>query len=198
MRAPAESTRYRRGTRRLAAASWMRRIFSTVFGPHEPALTVGSLARKQTRRPWILPIPVTTASAGLPSSVASANTPSSTPKPGSRSCAKRSRTNSRPSALARWRYRSGPPCSICSILAINSSSRLMARSLLTPWSFELKQDASLVDEFPFAHVHRLHPTTSLRLDRDLHLHGFQDHHVLAHCHRIPFPHQQARDRSSHR
>ena len=33
----------------------MRRIFSTVFGPHEPALTVGSLAISATGRPSISP-----------------------------------------------------------------------------------------------------------------------------------------------
>ena len=32
----------------------MRRIFSTVFGPQEPALTVGSLAIRATRRPSIV------------------------------------------------------------------------------------------------------------------------------------------------
>ena len=35
----------------------MRRIFSTVFGPHEPALTVGSLAISATGRPSIVPTP---------------------------------------------------------------------------------------------------------------------------------------------
>ena len=35
----------------------MRRIFSTVFGPQEPALTVGSLAIRATRRPSIVAEP---------------------------------------------------------------------------------------------------------------------------------------------
>ena len=35
----------------------MRRIFSTVFGPHEPALTVGSLAISATVRPPIVAHP---------------------------------------------------------------------------------------------------------------------------------------------
>ena len=35
----------------------MRRIFSTVFGPHEPALTVGSLAISATVRPSTVPMP---------------------------------------------------------------------------------------------------------------------------------------------
>src|SRR4051795_1854787 len=35
----------------------MRMIFSTVFGPHEPALTVGSLAMTATGRPAIVPAP---------------------------------------------------------------------------------------------------------------------------------------------
>src|ERR1044072_5115363 len=46
----------------------MRRIFSTVFGPQEPALTVGSLAIRATRRPSISATPVTTPSAPSPSS----------------------------------------------------------------------------------------------------------------------------------
>ena len=41
-------------------------IFSTVFAPHEPALTVGSLAIRATRRPPIVPRPVTTPSAPRP------------------------------------------------------------------------------------------------------------------------------------
>ena len=45
----------------------MRRIFSTVFGPQEPALTVGSLAISATRRPSIVARPVTTPSAPSPS-----------------------------------------------------------------------------------------------------------------------------------
>ena len=66
MRAPAESTRYTIGTRSASARSWMRRIFSTVFGPHEPAFTVGSLAISATGRPSIRPRPVTTPSAPKP------------------------------------------------------------------------------------------------------------------------------------
>ncbi|MNH21583.1 hypothetical protein D3C79_813980 [compost metagenome] len=42
----------------------MRIIFSTVRFPQEPALIVESLANTQTVRPLILPIPVTTPSAG--------------------------------------------------------------------------------------------------------------------------------------
>ena len=47
----------------------MRRIFSTVFGPQEPAFTVGSLAISATRRPSIVARPVTTPSAPRPSCV---------------------------------------------------------------------------------------------------------------------------------
>src|ERR1700730_11792179 len=43
--------------------SWMRRIFSTVFGPHEPAFTVGSFAISATVRPSTVPTPVSTHSA---------------------------------------------------------------------------------------------------------------------------------------
>ena len=48
-------------------------IFSTVLGPHEPALTVGSLAITETGRPAIVPEPVTTPSA--PSPYASGDVP---------------------------------------------------------------------------------------------------------------------------
>ena len=41
-------------------------IFSTVFGPHEPAFTVGSLAITATGRPAMRPRPVTTPSAPRP------------------------------------------------------------------------------------------------------------------------------------
>src|ERR1700732_3221285 len=50
----------------LSARSWMRRIFSTVFGPQEPAFTVGSLAISATTRPSARPIPVTTHSRPRP------------------------------------------------------------------------------------------------------------------------------------
>src|SRR4051794_11286318 len=44
----------------------MRMIFSTVFGPHDPALTVGSLAMTQTGRPPTVPLPVAAPSAPRP------------------------------------------------------------------------------------------------------------------------------------
>ena len=47
----------------------MRRIFSTVFGPQEPAFTVGSLAISATLRPPTSAMPVTTPSAPRPSCV---------------------------------------------------------------------------------------------------------------------------------
>ena len=56
-------------------------IFSTVFGPHEPAFTVGSLAITATGRPATAAMPVTTPSAPKPSfsqlasSASSANEP---------------------------------------------------------------------------------------------------------------------------
>ncbi len=46
----------------------MRNIFSTVFGPHDPAFTVGSLAISATVLPSTAPTPVTTPSAPSPSS----------------------------------------------------------------------------------------------------------------------------------
>ncbi len=48
------------------AVSLMRRIFSTVRSPHEPAFTVESLAMMATGRPATWPVPVTTPSAGRP------------------------------------------------------------------------------------------------------------------------------------
>src|SRR5918995_6751659 len=109
MRAPAESTRYPIGTRWASAASWMRRIFSTVFGPHEPAFTVGSLAISATVRPPIVPMPVTTPSAPSPSASQLARSASSVNEPRSSSSATRSRTGSLPCSAAFARWRSGPP-----------------------------------------------------------------------------------------
>ena len=51
----------------VKAGSWgARTIFSTVRAPHEPALTVGSLAMTIAARPSTVPRPVTTPSAGSP------------------------------------------------------------------------------------------------------------------------------------
>ncbi len=44
IRAPAESTNQKTGSSSRSAISVARTIFSTVRAPHEPALTVGSLA----------------------------------------------------------------------------------------------------------------------------------------------------------
>ena len=57
-------------------------IFSTVFAPQEPALTVGSLAIRATRRPPIVPRPVTTPSAPRPSLSQLASRPSSEKRAG--------------------------------------------------------------------------------------------------------------------
>ena len=70
----------------------MRRIFSTVFGPHEPALTVGSLAISATGRPPTSAMPVTTPSAPRPSWSQLASSASSANDSGSTSRATRSRT----------------------------------------------------------------------------------------------------------
>ena len=48
----------------------IRMIFSTVRAPQEPALTVESLAIRQTGRPSMVAVPVTTPSAGSPSASA--------------------------------------------------------------------------------------------------------------------------------
>ena len=87
----------------------MRRIFSTVLGPQEPALTVGSFAISATVRPPIVPMPVTTPSAPSPSASQLASSASSVNEPASSSCATRSRTGSLPCSAAFARCRSGPP-----------------------------------------------------------------------------------------
>ncbi len=71
-------------------------IFSTVFGPQEPALTVGSLAIRATERPPMRAMPVTTPSAPKPSCSQLASSASSMKLPGSTSRATRSRTGSLP------------------------------------------------------------------------------------------------------
>ena len=76
----------------------IRMIFSTVRAPHEPALTVESLAIRQTGRPSTRAAPVITPSAGSPSASAFAYSPSSTNEPSSTSRAMRSRANSLPLA----------------------------------------------------------------------------------------------------
>ena len=87
----------------------IRMIFSTVRAPHEPALTVESLAISATGRPSIVAVPVTTPSAGRSPAATLANTPSSTNDPSSTSSRTRSRANSLPfPALASW-YFAAPP-----------------------------------------------------------------------------------------
>ncbi len=71
-------------------------IFSTVLGPHEPALTVGSLAITQTGRPAMVAMPVTTPSAPKPSCSQLASSASSANEPASTSRSTRSRTGNLP------------------------------------------------------------------------------------------------------
>ena len=83
----------------------IRMIFSTVRAPHEPALTVESLAISATGRPSMCAMPVTTPSAGRSPASALANNPSSTNEPSSTSSRIRSRANSLPfSAFASWYF----------------------------------------------------------------------------------------------
>ena len=77
-------------------------IFSTVFAPHDPALTVGSFAIRATRRPPIVPRPVTTPSAPRPSTSQLASIASSEKLPGSSSRSTRSRTGSLPCSEVFW------------------------------------------------------------------------------------------------
>ncbi len=71
-------------------------IFSTVLGPQEPALTVGSLAIRATGRPPRVAMPVTTPSAPKPSCSQLASRASSTKLSASTSRATRSLTGSLP------------------------------------------------------------------------------------------------------
>src|SRR4051812_38028398 len=87
----------------------MRRIFSTVFGPQDPALTVGSLAISATVRPAMVPRPVTTPSAPRPSASQLASSASSENEPSSSSRCTRSRTGSLPCWADFSLWRSGPP-----------------------------------------------------------------------------------------
>ena len=81
----------------------IRMIFSTVRAPQEPALTVESLAIRQTGRPSIAGLPVTTPSAGRSPASTLASMPSSTNESLSTSSRTRSRANSLPlAALASW------------------------------------------------------------------------------------------------
>src|SRR5579863_7127255 len=110
MRAPAESTRYTRGICRRSAVSWMRTIFSTVRGPQEPALTVGSFAITAHVLPCITPMPVTTPSAASSGSSVPASSPSSTkslPESNRRLIRSRAVSLFWVASLSRWRC--GPP-----------------------------------------------------------------------------------------
>src|SRR4051794_30825642 len=98
----------------------MRRIFSTVFGPHDPALTAGSFAISATGRPPSVPIPVTTPSAPSPSCSQLARRPSSAIESGSSSRATRSRTGSFSCSATFLRCRAGPPSSAASRAALTS------------------------------------------------------------------------------
>src|SRR5690606_10632844 len=87
----------------------MRRIFSTVRQPHEPAFTVESLAITHTGRPSMRPVPVTTPSAGRSPARLFAKAASSTNESGSSSRARRSRQKSLPSSRAFSWYFGSPP-----------------------------------------------------------------------------------------
>ena len=100
-------------------------IFSTVRAPHEPALTVESLAMIATGRPCTRPMPVTTPSAGRSARRRVGERPSSTKSlpPSSQSSAIRSRQKSLPAAaFASW-YLGAPPFLIFAPSALNSSLR---------------------------------------------------------------------------
>src|SRR5262249_13912550 len=164
MRAPAESTRYTSGMRILPASSWMRRIFSTVRAPHDPAFTVESLAMTATGRPWTRPTPVTTPSAGRSGASQLARSPSSVNSlPASNRSSSRRRQKSLPSSAFFLWYFSAPParafsaraassaaeCSwlICRLLARAGSALRVARLRLAPGS-RLSSPALARTSFP--------------------------------------------------
>src|SRR5512140_168003 len=118
------------GQRSFSACSWMRTIFSTVRRPHEPALTVESLAITATTLPLIFPTPVTTPSAGSSGSVELAKAPSSTKLSGSRSSRTRSRAKSLPDSAFFWWYFGAPPFSMRASAAFTLSSNPIAGALL--------------------------------------------------------------------
>src|SRR5437763_1052436 len=89
----------------------MRKIFSTVRRPHEPAFTVESFAMIATVRPAIFPVPVTTPSAGKSGSWLLASSASSTKVPASTNRAMRSRAKSFPCSAFFWWYFGAPPFS---------------------------------------------------------------------------------------
>src|SRR5215468_10889680 len=90
----------------------IRIIFSTVRAPHDPALTVESLAISATGLPSMLAVPVITPSAGSPSARTLAYRPSSVKLPSSVSSRIRSRANSLPAAAADSWYLRAPPRSM--------------------------------------------------------------------------------------
>ncbi len=88
----------------------IRMIFSTVRAPQEPALTVESLAIRQTGRPSMVAAPVITPSAGRSPASTLASWPSSVNEPASTSRAIRSRAKSLPRpAFASWYFAAPPP-----------------------------------------------------------------------------------------
>ena len=98
MRAPPESLIPITGQPILAARSMILTIFSAITSPSEPPKTVKSWEKTQTRRPSIVPWPVTTASPqgrffSIPNSLVRwrTNVSSSWKEPGSSSFSIRSR-----------------------------------------------------------------------------------------------------------
>src|SRR4051794_24770449 len=122
-------------------------IFSTVFGPQEPAFTVGSFAITHTGRPATFAMPVTTPSAPKPSLSQFASNASSANEPGSTSRSIRSRTGSLPCWADFLRWRSGPPARARS----SASSRLFTARKLSPGfaaAREGKHKASVLSGLP--------------------------------------------------
>src|SRR5215471_6340564 len=123
----------------------IRMIFSTVRAPHDPALTVESLAISATGLPSIVAVPVITPSAGSPSARTLAYRPSSVKLPSSVSSRIRSRAKSLPAFAADSWYFGAPPRSMPARTAARSECSATRGLYLGPGTGRFPE--------PFAHRH---------------------------------------------
>src|SRR5574341_1286789 len=130
MRAPPPSLIPMQGTPIRRASSCTLQIFSATTSPSDPPKTVKSCAYTHTRRPSMVPWPVTTPSPGtflrsMPKSVlrCTANMSVSLNEPGSSSASTRSLAVSLPLACCASTAFALPACCACSVRARRSSMR---------------------------------------------------------------------------
>ena len=109
-------------------------IFSTVFGPHEPALTVGSLAITRDVPPADQPEAGDDAVGAEPLGLPVGEQRLLGEGPSSRRRAMRSRTGSLPCSAVLARWRSGPPARARSMASPRSLTLASRCSRRTPWS----------------------------------------------------------------